>query len=545
MPILALGIVGLSSLAGGFVTRVTHPRPSEPAAQDQLLDILGEDFAEGMSAIDANYAGKLDYESIGESSIQGMLRQLDPHSTYFTREKFDELQTEQRSRFYGIGVTIQRIHNRVFVLSANPEGPAAKAGLRYGDAIIAVDGQNAEDWSTDQVMQKVRGERGEPVQITVERLGTPSPITALLIRDEVKLPSVRNVFMVGPTIGYIALTGGFSRKTDEEVTEALDRLKPEGMRQLVLDLRGNPGGLLDEAVHVAEKFLPPGSKIVEVRGRDTESRIRSYQAADDNVPETMPMIVLVDRRTASASEVVSGALQDHARAFIVGENSFGKALVQTIYNLWGGTGLTLTTAKYYTPSGRCIQRDYSDVSVYDYYRKGTSGAAPKGPRGDALHTDLGAEVYGGGGITPDFEVKAPETNSARRSLYASVFDFARNLVAGLVPGLREYRIGETQHKQRLSTEDLEHYPITDRLIAAFKQHIADNPDFRMPDTQFNAHLDYIRQRLRTELTSAAFGPEAGQQVYLADDIQLRKAIEKLPEARTLAENVNRSRAERQ
>ncbi|HEU4386237.1 MAG TPA: S41 family peptidase, partial [Blastocatellia bacterium] len=457
-----------------------------------------------------------------------------------------ELQTEQRSRFYGIGVTIQRIHNRVFVLSANPDGPAAKAGLRYGDAIVAVDGQNAEDWTTDQVMQKVRGDRGEPVQITVERLGAPNLITARLVRDEVKLPSVRNAFMIGQTgIGYIALTGGFSRKTDDELTEALERLKPEGMRQLVLDLRGNPGGLLDEAVHVAEKFLPAGSTIVEVRGRDTESRARAYQAADDNVPEMMPMVVLVDRRTASASEVVSGALQDHARALIVGENSFGKALVQTIYNLWGGTGLTLTTAKYYTPSGRCIQRDYSDVSVYDYYRKGTSGTAPKGPRGDALRTDLGTAVYGGGGITPDVEVKAPEANAARRSLYTSAFDFTRNLVAGMVPGFREYRVADTQPKPRLSPEDLERYPVNDRLITAFREFISEHPDFRIPDAQLNANLDYVRQRLRTELMSAAFGPEAGQQAYLADDIQLKKAIEKLPEARTLAENVTRSRSDRQ
>jgi carboxyl-terminal processing protease len=414
--------------------------------------------------------------------------------------------------------------------------------LRYGDAIVAVGGENAEDWSTEQVMQRVRGEKGEPVEITVERAGIPRHITVQILRDEVKLPSVRNAFMAGNTgTGYIALTGGFSRKTEEELATAIARLKQEGMRQLILDLRNNQGGLLDEAVKVAEKFLPPGLKIVEVRGRDGLLKGHTSEVPDGNIPELVPMVVLINKRSASASEVVSGALQDHDRALIVGETSFGKGLVQTVFPLWGGTGLTLTTAKYYTPKGRSLQRDYSTGSYYDYYANRTDVS-----RGDLVHTDLGRAVYGGGGITPDVEVKATDSGAIQGRLFSSAFHFARLLVSGQISGFREYRVYEAQPRTRLSPEDIDRYPITDKLITAFREFIRDKPHFAVPDTIFDSSLDYVRERLRSEIITAAYGPEAGQQAYLLHyDIQFLKALEKLPEARQLAENVSRLRGERQ
>src|SRR5262249_21744586 len=357
---------------------------------------------------------------------------------FFIKQEFDDIETEQSSRTYGIGVTISRRYDHVYILSATPGGPSQRAGLRYGDAIIAIDQQNVEDWSQGKVMHRGGGEEGEPVEITVERAGAPSPITVRIRRDEVKLPTVQNAFLVGQTgIGYIGLTGGFSSKTDEELTEAIGRLKQEGMRQLVLDLRGNPGGLLDEAIQVSKVFLPAGMKIVEVHGRDGLSSMRAYQVPDNNVPETMPMVVLINRHSASASEIVAGALQDHDRALIVGENSFGKGLVQGMFHLWGGAGLILTTGKYYTPTGRSIQRDYSNVSFYDYYynRKAGAQAAANAQRGDALRTDLGRAVYGGGGIKPDVEIKSSESNPWRVKLFYGIFDFTRQLVAGQIAGL--------------------------------------------------------------------------------------------------------------
>jgi len=543
LPLLAIAVIALATLAGGYYTSARPPHVTN--ADTNLTDQLSEDFKEAISEIQESYAGKVDLEMFGKNSIQGMLHTLDPHSAFFTKAEFDEVQTEQSSRIYGIGVTIAKRYDHVYILSATPGAPGHRAGLRYGDAIIAIDKQNVDEWTSPQVMHRVRGEKGEPIEITVERAGTPNPITVRVRRDEVKLPSVRNAFMAGQGgTGYIALTGGFSSKTDEELTEALLQLKQEGMRQLVLDLRTNPGGLLDEAIKVSTRFLAPGEKIVEVRGRDEESSGHTYEVPNNNEPETIPMVVLVDRQTASASEIVAGALQDHDRALIVGENTFGKGLVQGVFRLWGGTGLVLTTAKYYTPTGRSIQRNYANVSFYDYYlnRSEEQSAAGNPARGDALRTDLGRTVYGGGGITPDVEVKAQPLYSR---LYYGIFDFVRQLVAGQMQGLRAYRIAECQYKTKVSPEDINHYPVTDELLAAFRQYISNKPQFNVSEDRINANLSYIRAQMRREIITAAYGPEAGDQVYLSDDVQFRKAFESLDRARVLAENATRARGERQ
>jgi carboxyl-terminal processing protease len=546
LPLIAIIVLTVATLAGGYYGSRAQ-RLAAAGGADEVPDVLTDGFKEALAAVQESYAGKVDLESLGKDSIQGMLRTLDPHSTFFTKQEFDDIQTEQSSRTYGIGVTIAKRYDHVYILSATPGSPGHRAGLRYGDAIVAIDKENVGDWTSDRVMHKVRGEKGEPVEITVERAGAASPITVRIRRDEVKLPSVRNAFMSGQAgTGYIALTGGFSSKTDEEMTEALARLKQEGMRQLVLDLRGNPGGLLDEAIKVSKKFLAPGEKIVEVRGRDGESSLHSYQAPDGNAPETMPMVILVNRQTASASEIVAGALQDHDRALIVGENSFGKGLVQGVFHLWGGTGLVLTTAKYYTPKGRSVQRNYSNVSFYDYYlnrREPERTAATA--HGDVFMTDLGRAVYGGGGITPDIEVKSPETGQARGRLFYGIFDFVRQLVAGQIQGHREYRIAETQYRTKITPDEANRYPVTDELVAAFRQYTADKPQFNLSEERFNANLVYVRTQMRREIITAAYGPDAGEQSYLPDDAQFRKAIESLDQARMLADNASRARGDRQ
>jgi carboxyl-terminal processing protease len=542
--LIAVCVVAVATMAGGYFgsPRPVHVTPGTPDADEELR----AEFQEALETVQESYAGRADLEQLGKASIQGMLHQLDPHSTFFTKKEFDDMQTEQSSRTYGIGVTISKRYDRVYILSVTADGPSWRAGLRYGDAILAINKQNAEEWTTEQVMYAVRGEKGDSVEITVERAGVTSPITFNIKRDEVKLPTVRNAFMISQSnVGYIALTGGFSARTDEEMTEAMTRLKQEGMHQLVLDLRDNPGGLLDEAIKVAMKFLPPGEKVVEVRGRDDDAAPAVHRVPDNNVPETLPVVILINRRTASASEVVAGALQDHDRALIVGENSFGKGLVQGVFRLWGGTGLVLTTARYYTPTGRLIQRNYANVSFYDYYFNRADAERPEAARGDALHTDAGRLVYGGGGITPDIEVKAPETGAVRGRLFYGAFHFVRQLAAGQIPGLREYRITETQSKSRLSADDLNRFPITDVLVAAFRTYLAGKPQFNVSDAQFNSKLDYIRLQLRRELISTAYGADAGDQIYLADDVQFRKAVESLDQARALADNARRARADRQ
>src|SRR5215212_7222808 len=334
----------------------------------RVADEIEKDYNEAVSTITSNYSGDIDHEKATQAAIQGMLSTLDPHSAYFPYNEFKKLKEDQDSRFYGIGVTIVRHPDGVYIQSAVEGTPAAKQGLKYGDRILEVDGKNARDWTSEQVSKNVRGSLGEPVTLKVERASSEAPLYFTIVRDAVPLPTIRNSYMIRPGTGYIGLTGGFQRSSDDELSKSMKRLEEQGMRQLILDLRGNPGGLLDQAIDVASEFLPRGQVVVSVKGRTEYSDPIVYKSTGSD-PSTMPLVVLINHNSASASEIVAGAIQDHGRGLIVGETSFGKGLVQKIFNLPFGSGLTLTTAKYYTPYGRSLQRDYSSGSLYDYYTR--------------------------------------------------------------------------------------------------------------------------------------------------------------------------------
>ncbi len=549
--IAAVLLIGMPSFYFGIQQSRAARSPVSPLS---TADEIRDGFDEAIDVVQEEYAGEVELEKLGKASIQEMLHQLDPHSNFFTKEEFDQLQTEQQSRIYGIGVTIAQRYDRVYILSATPGAPGHRAGLRYGDALVAVNGQSVKEWKQEQVLHQVRGEKGEVVEISVERPGVTEPITVRIKRDEVKLPTVRTVFMTQQAgTGYIGLTGGFAAKTEEELSAAIIKLKQEGMKQLVLDLRGNPGGLLDQAIEVAKKFLPGGQKILEVRGRKDNADGKVFKAPENNVPENLPLVILINGGTASASEVVAGALQDHDRALIVGENSFGKGLVQSVKRLTYGVGLTLTTQKYYTPTGRSIQRDYSNVSIYDYYyHRQNSEQEAKTEKTGALLTDGGRTVYGGGGITPDVVVKPSESRnfapgSAQSKVFYGAFLFVRQLVAGQIANLRDYRVAETQYKNRLTQDDINRFPIDEKVLAAYREFIAtkEEANFNLSDEQFEAKKNQIILQIRREIMTAAFGPEAGDQVALAEDAQFRKALELLPEAKMLADNVRRASNDKQ
>src|SRR5690349_4740866 len=426
----------------------------------RVVDEIEKDYNEAVATITSNYSGDIDHEKATQAAIQGMLSTLDPHSSYFPYAEFKKLKEDQDSRFYGIGVTIVQHRDGVYVQSAVDGAPAAKLGVRYGDRIVEVDGKDARDWTSEQVSKNVRGGLGEPVTIKVERAGSPAPLFFTIVRASVPLPTIRNSYMIRPGTGYIGLTGGFQRASDDELSKALKRLQEQGMRQIVLDLRGNPGGLLEQAVDVASEFLPRGEVVVSVKGRTEYSEPTVYKSTGSN-PTTLPLVVLINGNSASASEIVAGAIQDHGRGLIVGETSFGKGLVQRIFQLPFNTGLTLTTARYYTPYGRSLQRDYSSGSLYDYYTRHdstdnqTPPPAATGPHnieaplalasptphphtGPAVQTAAGRVFYGGGGITPDIEVKEPANTPARSRIFEAAFYFTRQLVAGVVPGLESY-----------------------------------------------------------------------------------------------------------
>ena len=371
VAITAAAVIVIAAIFGGTIgsdRRLGNFTSANTKNSYRVADEIEKDYNEAVSTITSNYSGDIDHEKATQAAIQGMLSTLDPHSAYFPYSEFKKLKEDQDSRFYGIGVTIVRHNDGVYIQSAVEDTPAAKLGLRYGDRILEVDGKNARDWSSEQVSKNVRGALGEPVTIKVERAGSEAPLYFTIVRDAVPLPTIRNAYMIRPGTGYIGLTGGFQRSSDDELAKAMKRLEEQGMRQLILDLRGNPGGLLDQAIDVASEFLPRGLVVVSVKGRTEYSEPIVYKSTGSD-PATIPLVILINRNSASASEIVAGAIQDHGRGLIVGETSFGKGLVQRIFQLPFNTGLTLTTARYYTPYGRSLQRDYSSGSLYDYYTR--------------------------------------------------------------------------------------------------------------------------------------------------------------------------------
>ena len=391
--ILALAIPGFifaqqrqtqPPVGGTSAGRRARPRPSATAP-------ITEDFQEALRLVQDNYVDgrKLDYNSIFKSSITGMLRSLDPHSNYFDKAEFDELKTDQRSEYYGIGASIFNYvvgdNVETFITATFENAPASRAGLRFGDRIVEVDGVKMTGQPAAEVRDKIRGPRGSVVKIMIERATDKQLQTVQITRDSVPQPSIPDYYLLKPGVGYIDMRRGFNYNTSEELQAALDELHAKGMTSLVLDLRDNPGGFLDQAIKVAQLFLPSGQRILTQKGRNG-MRDGTFDSGNDT-PDLTPLVILIDEGTASASEIVAGAMQDHDRALIVGTTSFGKGLVQSIIPLEYGAGLTLTSAKYYTPSGRLIQRDYSNGDLYDYYTHGGSNrrdqknepAKPTGP----------------------------------------------------------------------------------------------------------------------------------------------------------------------
>jgi carboxyl-terminal processing protease len=553
--ITATAVILVAAIIGGTIgsARRFSSLTSIGSAKNtyRVADEIERDYNEAVATISSNYSGDIDHEKATQAAIQGMLSTLDPHSAYFPYSEFKKLKEDQDSRFYGIGVTIVQHRDGVYVQSAVEGTPAAKLGLRYGDRILEVDGKDAREWSSEQVSKNVRGGLGEPVTLKVERAGSEAPQYFTIVRDAVPLLTIRNAYMIRPGTGYIGLTGGFQRSSDEELAKAMKRLQEQGMRQLVLDLRGNPGGLLDQAIEVSSEFLPRGTKIVSVKGRTEYAQPFEYKSTGSD-PSTLPLVILINRNTASASEIVAGAIQDHGRGLIVGETSFGKGLVQRIFQLPFNTGLTLTTARYYTPYGRSLQRDYSNGSLYDYYTRHDPADTPPppGPRnlesplalasptphphtGPAVQTAVGRVFYGGGGITPDIEVKEPATTPLRLRIAEAAFHFTRHLAAGIVPGLEPYKVDRVQYGKSAKPAD---FAITDRVLEAFRAFVRAHPENQLQPAQIDEELEFVKLRLRQEIITAAFSNDAGARVLLDSDVQVRRALDALPDAKRLADN---------
>jgi carboxyl-terminal processing protease len=531
--ILAVVIVFLGALIGGLFGKLPVGTSADTSVSPEKIIA---DYREALEVVNANYVGKPDREKILDSSIQGMLWTLDPHSSFFTRDEFRKLYEEQASQFYGIGVSILQHRDGVYVQSVIPNTPADKAGLRYGDKFLQVDGKSAKDWSSAEVSKNVRGERGTAVKVQMERVGAAKPLEFEIVRGGVPLPSIRNYFMLPNGAGYIGLTGGFQETTAEELDAAIADLEKQGMKSLVLDLRGNPGGLLPQAIEVVSRFVPQGQTVVSVKGRARYAKTQELRATGGKSHD-FPLVVMINGNSASASEIVAGAVQDYGRGIIVGTGSFGKGLVQRVFPLPYGTGLTLTTARYYTPFGRSLQKDYSSGSIYDYYtHQGEDDAAttetrPK-PAGSPVTTAGGRVLYGGRGIEPDLKVSALPFNALRFRINEAAFYFVRQLVAGRIPGFENYKVDKQNYKTTVQSSDLQ---INDKLLEAFRNYAVANKENGLTADNINSQTDYAKSRLREELATANYSNEAGIQVLLETDPQVLKALEAMPDARKFLE----------
>jgi carboxyl-terminal processing protease len=529
------------AIATAVLTSLAYVRPQAVVDDKQALDRLSRDYVAALDLIREKYVENVEYEALTTTAIQGMLRTLDPHSNYYDRKSFEEMRMEQRSQYYGIGASIQERYRGVYIIETFKDTPAAQAGLRYGDQIIAIDGKSTETWNSDQVRDNLRGELGEEVKVSVRRAGFPEPITLALDRAAVDLPSISSYYTLKPGVGYIALSRGFHSTTSDELTSAISAMKAQGLNSLLLDLRGNPGGFLEQAIRVADKFLQRGQVILSVRGRGRGGD--RDLPAESGMPESFPLVVLIDDGSASASEIVAGAIQDHDRGLIVGEPSFGKGLVQTIYPLHGGAGLTLTTARYYTPSGRLIQRDYSNGSSYEYhFRRSANGSnTARAPQNDVRRTDTGRAVYGGGGIEPDIKVEAPTVSDKQRTIWTSgLFMFVRELMAGRVAVAANFK---------RDTIEFDHQPqpaefvINDQIINAYREFMADflakNRDINLTMKMVDENIEWARRKIREEALIAAYGLDMQRRITAELDPQLQRAIAEISQSAQLAERARK------
>jgi carboxyl-terminal processing protease len=511
------------ALLGGFFGR------GALVAQDQIAEQY-KVFTAALDAVETDFVGEVESDRLIYGAISGMLQTLDPHSSFMDPRSYAQMRERQEGRYYGLGISINVVEGGITVFSIFEGSPAYRQGLRRGDIIAGIEGEDTQGWTSDQAVALLRGPRGTSVRISIRRAGYPELIDLDVLRDEIHIPTVRAAFMLDETTGYILLSD-FGENSNEEMGLALATLQEQGMQRIVLDLRNNPGGALDQAISISNQFLPRGDLIVYTRGRVSNSD-QDYRATEESDYLELPMITLVNRNSASASEIVSGALQDHDRSLIVGETTFGKALVQSVYRVSGGAGVAVTTARYYTPSGRLIQRPWDGTfDEYLTYALREQEASKEHKGDDLKFTDGGRRVYGGGGVEPDRRFDGP-TEGFNPSRFSRTLA-ARNLFNTFAQrftraGDQRITVSPTEPARELSVD----FEVTEAMLAEFKEHV-ESSEVRIDEQAWQDDQPFIRAMLRFGIDVDLFGVEVGRKNLAGQDPQLGYALTLFPEAEAL------------
>src|SRR3989441_5388696 len=521
--VIVLGVLLLSAVLGGIYG--PNVRATTASADDYQTAV--REFTRVLDVVQNNYADNVDVDkAVYQGAIPGMLRMLDPHSSFFDAKQFTLLREDQRGKYYGVGMIVAPRENHTVVMAPYVGAPAYNAGIRPGDVIVKVDDKSTDQLSTTEVADMLKGPKGTVVKIVVSREGYPEQLTFTVTRDEIPRHSVDIAFLLKPGIGYIRLSG-FNETTDREIAESLRQLNASSLDGLILDMRGNPGGLLNEAVAVGDMFLDKNQLIVSHHGRTSPER--RYTAIRGNQGVTVPLVILVNNNSASATEIVAGAVQDHDRGLVVGETTFGKGLVQTVTPLSENTGLALTTARYYTPSGRLIQRDYKSVSLYEYHYE---RKVPDHPTEVKL-TDSGRQVTGGGGIAPDLVVPYPKYTKFQELVLRSDVFFPFDQSVG---GFTRYYLGTKPTITKQFEPD-------DEVMREFRTYLTKH-NVRFTESDVAENLDWIKRKIKQEVFLSTFGLQESFKVALEADPQLQKAIEAIPQAGALYEKARKIIAQR-
>ena len=528
MPRLRFGFVSLvavltAALAGGWVG-------SRAATTGDRLEEYRA-FTAALGAIDQYDVEKVESDTLVYSAIGGMLQTLDPHSSFMDPRTYAQLRERQEGRYFGLGISIVVIDGDITVMSLFEGSPAYRKGIRRGDVIARIEGESAKGWTSDQAVKRLRGEKGTMVHISLRRQGYEQFIELDVPRDEINMPSIPAEFMVEPTTGYIRLQD-FNETTGRELDRAVKELTAKGMKRLVLDLRNNPGGPLEQAINVANAFLQQGQLIVYTRGRVPNSD-QDFFATEKSQHTGFPMVVLVNRNSASASEIVAGALQDHDRALVVGETTFGKALVQSVYTISDRAGLALTTARYYTPSKRLIQRPW-DGTFDEYLSYTYRDQNPDRPRNasDLRYTDGGRKVYSGGGVEPDRRLDGPvegfNPSAFGRALYGRQV-FATYAEQFTAEGDMRISAGGAERKVVKPT-----FVVDDAMIADFRRFL-EKQKVKVDEAAFTRDLAFIRTMIRYDIDLALFGVSEARRNLVVADPQAQFALTLFTEASSLLE----------